>query len=94
MSYTDAEWENVMSFLNTEAERPPPDGIGKVIETPEEFVEMLHTTEAIKPLIVGAQDARDRREFGELQKQKAHLDRAVIDTQDQIDTHPGNPNRP
>lgn len=94
MSYTDAEWENVMSFLQTEAERAPPDGIGKLIETPEEFIEMLRTTEAIKPLIVGAQDARDRREFGELQKQKAHLDRAVIDTQDQIDTHPGNPNIP
>ncbi len=94
MSYTDAEWENVMSFLSTEAERAPPDGIGKEIETPEEFIEMLRTTEAIKPLIVGAQDARDRREFGELQKQKAHLDRAVVDTQDQIDTHPGNPNRP
>ena len=93
MSYTVTEWENVMSFLNTEAERAPPNGIGKLIETHEEFVEMLHTAEAIKPLIVGAQEARDRREFGELQKQKAHLDRSVIDTQKLIDTHPGNPNR-
>ncbi len=94
MSYTDAEWENVMSFLNTEAERPPPNGIGKLIETPEEFVEMLHTAEAIKPVIVGAQAARDRREFGELQKRKANLNRSVIETQKLIDTHPGNPNRP
>jgi len=94
MSYTDAEWENVMSFLNTEAERPAPNGIGKLIETPDEFVEMLHTTEAIKPRIVGAKEARERREFGELQKQKARLDRSVIDTQKLMDTHPGNPNRP
>ncbi len=94
MSYTDAEWDNVMAFLNTEAEKRPPDGIGKVIETPEEFIQMLRTTEAIKPDIVDSEAARHRREFEELEGQKAHLDRAVVDTQDQIDTHPGNPNRP
>ena len=94
MSYTDAQWDNVMAFLQDEAEKAPPEGISKVIETPEEFIQMLRTTEAIKPTIVDREAARHRREFQELQGQKTHLDQAVIDTQDQIDNHPGNPNRP
>ena len=91
MAYTDAQWDNVMAHLNEEAEKRPPSGIGKPIETADELVTMLRTTEAIKPAIVGDRAQRDRREFRELEGQKAHLDQAVIDTQDQIDNHPGNP---
>ena len=94
MSYTDAQWDNVMAFLQDEAEKAPPEGISKVIETPEEFIQMLRITEAIKPSIVDTETLRHRREFEELQRQKAHLDQSVSTTQDQIDNHPGNPNRP
>jgi hypothetical protein len=94
MSYTDAEWDNVMHFLNSEAEKRPPAGISKTIDTPEEFVQMLRTTEAIKSAIVGDETLKNRREFQELEKQKTRLDEVVIETQDQIDNHPGNPGRP
>jgi hypothetical protein len=94
MSYTDAEWDNVMHFLNSEAEKRPPDGIGKSIDSAEEFVQMLRTSEAIKPTIVSDEALKNRREFTELERQKLNLDRTVIDTQDQIDNHPGNPNNP
>jgi hypothetical protein len=94
MSYTDAEWNNVMHFLNSAAEKRPPAGIGKPIETADEFVQMLRTAEAIKPAIVGDEVLKNRREFAELERQKSNLDRTVIDTQDQIDNHPGNPNNP
>ena len=94
MAYTDAEWENVMAHLNEEAEKRPPRGIGKPIDTAEEFVQMLRTSEAIKPAIVGDETLRHRREFTELERQKSNLDQTVIDTQDQIDKHPGNPNNP
>jgi len=94
MSYTDAEWDNVMNFLNEEAEKRPPAGIGKTIDTAEEFVQMLRTSEAIKPTIVSDETLKNRREFAELERQKSNLDQTVIDTQDQIDRHPGNPNNP
>ncbi len=92
--YTDAEWDNVMSHLNAEAEKRPPRGIGKLIGTTDEFIVMLRTTEAIKPAIVGDRASRDQREFSELERQKAELDQSVIDTQDVLDNHPGNPNNP
>ena len=94
MAYTDAQWDNVMHFLNSEAEKRPPAGIGKTIDTADEFVQMLRTSEAIKPAIVGDETLRHRREFTELERQKSNLDQTVIDTQDQIDKHPGNPNNP
>lgn len=94
MSYTNEEWDNVMAHLNNEAEKPEPDGIGKLIETPEEFIGMLRTTEAIKPNIVNSEALKHRREFTELERQKSHLDQSVIDAQDLIDNHPGNPNNP
>jgi len=83
-----------MAFLNQEAEKRPPAGIGKLIESPEEFIGMLRTTEAIKPAIVGDEVLKNRREFTELERQKSHLDQSVIDAQDRIDNHPGNPNNP
>ena len=92
--YTDEEWDNVMAHLNNEAEKAPPEGISKLIETPEEFIGMLRTTEAIKPAIVNSEALKHRREFQELERQKAHVDQAAVDVQDRIDNHPGNPNNP
>ena len=94
MAYTDAQWDNFMAHLNNEAEKPAPDGIGKSIASVEEFVQMLRTTEAIRPALVNNVALKNRREFSELERQKTHLDQSVIDAQDRIDNHPGNPNRP
>jgi hypothetical protein len=93
MSYTDAQWDNVMAFLNDEAEKRPPNGIGKTIDTAEEFVEMLRTVEAIKPTIVSS-NANETREFAQLEEQRIINARAAQAIQDQIDNHPGNPNPP
>lgn len=93
MSYTDAQWDNVIAFLNDEAEKAPPDGIGKIIETTEEFIQMLRTVEAIKTSIVDS-NANERREFANLERAKiANADAARV-IQDEIDNHPGNPGRP
>lgn len=93
MSYTDAQWDNVIAFLNDEAEKAPPRGIGKSIDTVEEFVEMLRTVEAIKPVIVSS-DASETREFAQLERSLIDSARATQDIQDQIDNHPGNPSNP
>lgn len=92
--YTSEEWDNVLAFLNEEAEKPEPDGIGTRIENTEDFILMLQKTEAIKPNIVNNEALKHRREFSELERQKTHLDQSVIDAQDRIDNHPGNPNTP
>jgi len=93
MSYTDAQWDNVMAFLNDEAEKAPPDGIGKTIDTVEEFIEVVRTVEAIKPIIVSS-NANETREFAQLEQQRIINARAAQDIQDQIDNHPGNPDPP
>ena len=93
MSYTDAQWDNVMAFLNDEAEKAPPDGIGKSIDTAEEFVQMLRTTEAIKSAIADSNANRDR-EFANLERAKVANADAARTIQDQIDNHPGNPRNP
>lgn len=89
--YTDAEWDNVLAFLNNEAEKSEPDGIGKKIETVEEFIDMIRRTEAIKPAIVNSEALKNRRNFDDLTKHKADLDQSVIDVQDELDNHPGRP---
>lgn len=94
MAYTDAQWANVLAFLNEEAEKAPPDGIGKKIETTEEFMQVIRITEAITPAIADNEALRLRREFRDLERGKAELDQSVIDQQDRIDNHPGNPRRP
>ena len=94
MAYTDEEWDNVLAFLNEESEKRPPAGIGKVIESVDEFIQMLRITEAIKQNIVDDTALRERREFQELERHKAALDQSVIDQQERIDNHPGNPGRP
>lgn len=94
MAYTEAEWNTVLSFLNAEAIKAPPDGIGKTIETTEEFVGMLRTTEAIKPQIVNDSAGKNRREFAALQDHQQELTQTQTDLKDQIDKHPGNPNPP
>jgi hypothetical protein len=91
MSYTDDQWNDVMAFLNDEAEKASPRGIGKTIDTVEEFIEVIRIVEAIKPTIVSS-NAQETREFKELVSAKAKSDQASIDLQDQIDNHPGNPN--
>lgn len=87
--YTDEEWNNVFAFLNDEAEKPDPDGIGKVIETLDEFVDMIRRTEAIRPNIVNS-NSHNARDFARLQADKNSNAQAAVDIQDQIDNHPGN----
>ncbi len=93
MSYTDAQWDNVIAFLNDEAEKAPPRGIGKTIDTVEEFIEVIRTVEAIKPIIVSSNASEDR-EFAQLQQSLITSGQATQDIQDQIDNHPGNPSNP
>ena len=88
--YTDKEWDDVVAFLNDEAEKPSPDGIGKTIETVDELIAVIRTVEAIKPSIVNS-NANEAREFGALVSAKALSDQASIDLQVLIDNHPGNP---
>lgn len=91
--YTDEQWDNILAFLNDEAEKPEPEGIGKPIELVTEFIDMLRRTEAIKPSIVNT-NAAHAREFARLQSDKRANAQAAIDIQDQIDNHPGNSNPP
>lgn len=93
MAYTEEQWNNVLAFLNDEAEKPKPDGIGKAVETVEEFIQIIRTTEAIKPNIVRS-NAHNARDFARLQQDKVNNVQSAIDIQDQIDNHPGNPRRP
>lgn len=93
MSYTDAQWDNVIAFLNDEAEKAPPNGIGKTIDTVEEFIEVIRTVEAIKQVIVDS-NASEAREFAQLERSLITSGRATQDIQDQIDNHPGNPSNP
>lgn len=93
MAYTDEQWDNVMAFLQDEAEKPAPDGIGKTIDTTEEFVEMLRITEAIRNGIANG-NAAEQRDFARVEAAKNAADQSVIDLQDELDNHPGNPRRP
>lgn len=89
MSYNDRQWDNVMAFLNDEAEKPEPEGLGHPIQSAEELVQMLRSTEAIKGTIVrsGAGEARDLRR---LERQKVIADQRAAELQDEIDNHPAN----
>jgi len=84
MSYSDEQWNNVVAFLNDEAEKAPPDGIGKTIDTIEEFIQMVRTVEAIKASIVDS-NANRAREFANLERAKAANAKAARAIQDRAE---------
>lgn len=81
MAYTDSEWNDVLAFLNNNSE----------FTTPEEFIAVIREVEAIKPKIVNS-NSHNKRDFSRVQTSKNAADQAVIDLQDELDNHPGNPN--
>jgi len=77
MPLDDKVWNDFLAFLNDAAEKPPPDGIGKLIDTVDEFILFIRSELDARNLPAGVIDRFNKRELAAVRQTRADLDDPV-----------------